>query len=453
MIFRSFSRKRYALCVSIILSFGVTGSWADTISFTSLLSGKSTFGFDADGDGASDVIFSTRDPLGFNTVGPGNNQKFIREPGLEGSSSLSQDLRVDFLTGARDQLSFGYALNSLKEISAYRAQMSVFDSFGNQLGSTSSVGRYTSTPLGMSSFPEGRLALSFSGSASYALFDFESEFGRYIMDNFSGDFTGITAPGVVPTTSQLQASVISSAFNFVRTSEAVENKRNVISSILKECTNNNGKRIDGTGCDYDALRRGEVDANIDLVKSANEAAFSSKDLVTRTSILPGNSVLEWIADIPLLIDEAIGFFKVIGSLFGGESNPDVVSSSVNGSIGEFSINPDFRRYDLDFVLDFESKSIFDGLIGQKFLFDQSFGGDQFEIGIGLVKSIGSNEFGGDRVTLNFVQLSTNDIIPPSLSANTVSAPSTLLLILIGFSGLLLVNRRTEQRKSPRSIAN
>lgn len=441
MSFGKPTRLLLAMCLAYGFSGTATDTLADTITFSTLLSGKNTFGFDANGDSTSDVIFSTTDSSGFNTAGPGANQTFIREPGLEGTTLLSQDLRVDFLTGARNQISFGFALNSSTENSGYRAQMGVFDSAGRRLGSASSTANYTTTSVGASSFPEGRLALAFSGVASYALLDFQSEFGRYILDDFTGNFTGITSPGITPSTSQLQASVISSAFSFLQTSESVTAKRNAIASILNECTSNNGSRLDGSPCDYDALRRGEVEANIALVKSANEAAFSSQDLVTRTSALPGESILEWIADAPFLIGETLGFFKVIGSLFGNESNSDVVNTSLIGEVGEFSINPNFLLYDLDYTVDFASRSVYDDLIGQRFLFDYSFGNSEFEVGLGLVKSVGTNDLGGDRVTFNFTQLSTNDPIPATLDGNEVPEAQTLWLLLTALAALLLTKRR------------
>ncbi|MBA2624599.1 MAG: hypothetical protein H0U89_03195 [Acidimicrobiia bacterium] len=82
-----------------------------TITFNQVITGARTFSFDGDGDGLPDVIFSTTDPAGFNTTGPGSNQMFINEPGLEGTALLNPDLRVDFLVGAEDSLQFGFALN------------------------------------------------------------------------------------------------------------------------------------------------------------------------------------------------------------------------------------------------------------------------------------------------------------------------------------------------------
>jgi hypothetical protein len=158
---------------------------AALITFDTVVTGETTFGFDGDGDGLNDVVFSTTDPLGFNTIGPGVNQQFIDEPGLEGTSLLNPDLRVDFLVGATDFIRFGFALNSLTEDPAFFASFTIFDSSDNPLGSASVPGDFGPGP---SSFPEGVVDISFSGVASYGIFDFTSEFGRYIIDNFEGNF-------------------------------------------------------------------------------------------------------------------------------------------------------------------------------------------------------------------------------------------------------------------------
>ena len=62
--------------------------------------GETSHAFDGDGGNVDNVVFSTTDPLGFNTSGPGVNQQFIDESGLEGTSDLDPDLRADFLNGA-----------------------------------------------------------------------------------------------------------------------------------------------------------------------------------------------------------------------------------------------------------------------------------------------------------------------------------------------------------------
>jgi hypothetical protein len=147
-----------------------------------------TYDFDADSDGIADVTFSTADPGGFNTAGPGLNQNFIVEPGLEGTSLLDPDLRVDFLVGATGSLSFGFALNSFMESPGTFASFAVYDAGDNLLGSSMELGLFTMTSGGMSSFPEGELTVNFSGTAAFALFDFESDLGRYIIDNFEGTF-------------------------------------------------------------------------------------------------------------------------------------------------------------------------------------------------------------------------------------------------------------------------
>jgi len=176
---------------------------AAIITFDTLVSGATSYGYDGDSDGINDVIFSTTDPLGFNTVGPGSNMTYIREPGIEGTSLLNPDLRVDFLRRASGSLTFGYALNSSVSDPAYFAKIMVFDAGGTEIANASQQGIFTITsPLfGFSSFPEGQISLAFSGEAAYATFDFTSQFGRYIVDDLNGTFGSTERPSIPePTT-------------------------------------------------------------------------------------------------------------------------------------------------------------------------------------------------------------------------------------------------------------
>lgn len=135
------------------------------------------------------VVFSTTDPFGFNTVGPGPNQSYIDRPGIEGTTLLKPDLRVDFIFGAVSSLSFGFAM-SLGTGNLDGVTFTVFDAGDNVLASTSLLSDFT-LPNGVnpSSFPEGQMSLAFGGEASYALFDFSQNQGtRYIIDNFEGTF-------------------------------------------------------------------------------------------------------------------------------------------------------------------------------------------------------------------------------------------------------------------------
>jgi hypothetical protein len=165
---------------------------AVVLTFDDAISGATSYTFDGDGDSIDDVIFSTSDPLGFNTVGPGPNQMYIDEPGLEGTTLLNPDLRVDFLIGAYDHLNFGFALDVFQESADAWTSFEVYDQYDNLLASDFEYGLYT-MPNGTdpSSFPEGRIETTFAGKAAYALFNFSNDSGggqRYIIDNFEGKF-------------------------------------------------------------------------------------------------------------------------------------------------------------------------------------------------------------------------------------------------------------------------
>lgn len=176
---------------------------AALLTFDDLIAGATSYSFDGDGDLIDDVIFTTTDPFGFNTVGPGSNMSYIHQPGLEGTSLLSPDLRVDFLVGAVGSLGFGFALDSFTEDDT--ASFYVYDAADNLLASVAQFGLYT-LPDGIhpSNFPEGYISTSFSGVGSYALFDFTSDVGRYIIDDFEGTFGTTEVPE--PTTLLLLGS-------------------------------------------------------------------------------------------------------------------------------------------------------------------------------------------------------------------------------------------------------
>lgn len=173
-------------CLAIAPSAG-----AALITFDTLVSGATTYGYDGDGDGIKDAVFSTTDPSGFRTSGPGPNMLYINEPGIEGTTLLSPDLRVDFLHGAIGSLGFGFAMNSGVGGAPTSVTFSIYDAANALLASSTLDADYTITmpPSGRSSFPEGLVSLAFSGKASYATLDFNpTNASRYIIDNFTGTF-------------------------------------------------------------------------------------------------------------------------------------------------------------------------------------------------------------------------------------------------------------------------
>jgi len=193
--------KHWKACAIVLTATAaLTGGHAQAavVTFDDLVTGATSYGYDGDGDGIKDVIFSTVDPKGFNTVGPGPNMSYIHEPGIEGTSLLPVDLRADFIRRAVGSLKFGYALNSSVSDPAYFASIKLFDVDGNEIASASQQGDFTITnpPLGRSSYPEGEISLSFAGEAAYATFDFTSQFGRFILDDFSGTYGSTERPEI-----------------------------------------------------------------------------------------------------------------------------------------------------------------------------------------------------------------------------------------------------------------
>lgn len=164
---------------------------AALITFDDLVGGATSYGYDGDGDGIADAVFSTTDLSGFNTSGPGTNMLYIQQPGIEGTTLLNPDLRVDFLNGAIGSLGFGFAMNAGVGGAPTSVTFSIYDASNVLLASSTVDADYTITapPDGLSNFPEGLVSLAFAGTASYATLDFDpTNASRYIIDNFTGTF-------------------------------------------------------------------------------------------------------------------------------------------------------------------------------------------------------------------------------------------------------------------------
>lgn len=206
----------HAALVAAALSLHASGVFAVTLTFDDAISGATSYSFDADSDGTADAVFTTSDPGGFNTVGPGPNMTYIDEPGLEGTTSLAPDLRVNFPLGAVDSLTFGFALSADAETPNLNVTFRVYDAADNLLGSVTQLAEFTQpTPGNDSSFPEASASVAFSGTAAYATFDFDdTDTSRYIMDNFAGTFGSTERPPVggataVPVMAPLGMAILS----------------------------------------------------------------------------------------------------------------------------------------------------------------------------------------------------------------------------------------------------
>ena len=189
----------FSFSIAMFFLFFMGSTHSALLTFDDAIAGETTYAFDGDADGLDDVMFWTSDPSGFNTVGPGTYMSYIQQPGLEGTSLLNPDLRVDFLVGASDFISFAFALDEYGATTADSfASFELYDTNDALLGSAFEFGDYTK-PDGttISNFPEGLVNVAFAGTASYGLFDFSnSEIAgdRYIIDNFEGIFGSTEIP-------------------------------------------------------------------------------------------------------------------------------------------------------------------------------------------------------------------------------------------------------------------
>lgn len=199
------------LLFAIGSAFWLANAQAITLTFNDAISGATSYSFDQNADGIVDAVFSTSDPGGFNTVGPGTNMLYINEPGLEGTTTLATDLRVDFPWGAVGSLGFGFAMSAESASPNLTVTFRVYDASNNLIASATQLANFTQpVPPTPSSFPEAQVNVSFAGTAAYATFDFNStDATRYIIDNFAGTFgsserptTVTSAPVDVPTLSE-----------------------------------------------------------------------------------------------------------------------------------------------------------------------------------------------------------------------------------------------------------
>jgi len=189
--------KRHLLNISSALALLVgtaASSSGATITFDGF-SGGTSFNFDGDGDGTPDALFSTPDPSGFNAFGPGLGQTYIDEPGIEGTTEITPDLRVDFSFGATGRLGFGYAMSTMENGTGASVTFRAFSDAGDLLAEITQV-----AVVQNNKFVGGVIDLPLPSEARYATFDFERGQGfatRYIIDNFTGTF-GNTEPDAPP---------------------------------------------------------------------------------------------------------------------------------------------------------------------------------------------------------------------------------------------------------------
>jgi hypothetical protein len=203
-------RRLRALAAALSLSLCVGTAQAITLTFNDAISGATSYSFDQNLDGIVDAVFTTTDPSGFNTVGPGTNMTYINEPGLEGTTTLAPDLRANFPLGAVGSLGFGFAMSAVANSPNLTVTLNVYDSSNNLLATATQTAAFTQpVPPTNSSYPEGTIAVAFAGTAAYATLDFNStDASRYIIDNFTGTFGSSerpvtpTAPVQIPTLSE-----------------------------------------------------------------------------------------------------------------------------------------------------------------------------------------------------------------------------------------------------------
>ena len=191
--------KAVSTCHLVVLLLAPLAGNAALVTFDNVVDGQTSYAVDVNGDGTPDVVFSTTDPAGFRAAGPGTNQRFINEPGLEGSASQSPAMRVDFPRGAIAAVAFGFAVDSFRQPVPNALDFTLFDARGQPIASTTANAEIFDIPGApgvTSDFAENAVNLAFSGVASFGLFDFNAS--RFIIDNFQFTPAPPGPPGQLP---------------------------------------------------------------------------------------------------------------------------------------------------------------------------------------------------------------------------------------------------------------
>jgi len=173
-------QARIAAAAAFVAMMAAGPAAAQTITFDDAVEGIPFYGYDSDGDSVADVIFSTSDE--FFTVGPGEPQAFIDEPGLGAEVFDGPEMEVDFHNGLSGALGFGYAISNIDdEIAPAALRFQLFDSNDNLLADVTS-----DAVRGDSRYPENWVGVTFLGVAAYGVFDFDPDKSdAFIIDNMT----------------------------------------------------------------------------------------------------------------------------------------------------------------------------------------------------------------------------------------------------------------------------
>lgn len=186
-------RALVALAALTLPAAALAGPVVITFDDPVVTPGAGVYNWDQGKDGTIDMRFVDLTGGGFAQTGPGLNQKFVNQPGLEGAIINGPEIRVDFISnfgsnqGIYGPFRFGYALSTQAYV-PLAVTFSLYGENGNLLSAVStSAYRRSLGGGGLSSFSEGFASLGDPPVRPfYALIDFNSqEFaGRYLVDNF-----------------------------------------------------------------------------------------------------------------------------------------------------------------------------------------------------------------------------------------------------------------------------
>lgn len=195
----------FVLSISNIVNAGII-----TFDNPTITSGAQSYSADSDGDSIIDVIFTItpNQSIGLQSQGPGANQLYTDGIGM--GWDISDTLKVDFIHGAINNLSFGMIFGNFINIGGIdEVTFSIFDNTNNILDSVTQIADYTFLDNGnQSDFPETFFDLSFTGVASYATFSsFNGPSADFFIDNLSGTF-GSSERSTVPEPSTLAVLVL-----------------------------------------------------------------------------------------------------------------------------------------------------------------------------------------------------------------------------------------------------
>ncbi len=289
-------------------------SYALCITFDDVQANSSRYTVDLDGDGSSDLIFTTPSPKGFTPSAPPVSLTGIIEPGLGGrvlshktgaTAFETAEVIVEFLGGATDSVGFNFAVSG--EI---HSTWNAYIQLGTHEEGLISGRRVKAEKTLSERVPSGKIITvsegfmehSFTKKADFALINFNTTSGGlFILDNFVGTFGTAEDPVLEPAISvsplnldfgKAQVGTLSTPLEL--TVSSVGDADLQIEGLSISGQDASEFRMENDNCSYQVLLPGET-STVDVLFSPISDGPKNADLMIPSNV-PGNPPV----DVPLI---------------------------------------------------------------------------------------------------------------------------------------------------------